>query len=154
MDLAWFRSNGFRYGLILSVLWHLLWLFAVRVDVNAARSPFGVKPSIHFMGAVIDDTFFEVLVKSRPESGRTAYRALETEEILEPSPVELTRELPEGIVHTPFVSSSRALVGVLGGKRGLADNVLGRTLSFQTLQSPYPLSGALSDRDLYYLQIG
>lgn len=69
-----FTDRSFLFAVLVSILWHLLWFFAVTIVVTPpAKKPLG-QPRVVVLGAVLDDAIFRTLVESRPEISKAFYR--------------------------------------------------------------------------------
>lgn len=146
------KERGVQYGIAGSVIWHLFWLFAITVTFIAG--PTERKPTrIQFIGPVLSDDAFNTLVALKPEISETFYRTPESlaGEILEPEIGNLGHQAPGDVVSVPMGRAAWNLLrGTLGRSRG-SGGIFDEKLSVDILKSPYPVTGDLKKRDLFFL---
>jgi hypothetical protein len=144
---------GVRWGLGATLAWHLFWLFVVAVDVGPGPSAAKPAPRIYFLGPVLTDASFNMIIASKPEMSRSVYRPpAGAEEALEPEIETLGRQSPGDLMSVPLGGSAwNALRGVLGGRQPDHELLFREKLPVELVKSPYPISGRLAARGILYL---
>ncbi len=149
--VVFLKQRGVQYGVAGSVIWHLFWMFAISVTfVSPAIDRKATR--IHFIGPVLSDDAFNTIVSLKPEVSETFYRSAETlaGETLEPEIGALGHQSPGDIVSVPTGSAAWNLLrGTLG--RSGSDTPFDEKLQVRILESPYPITGNLKDRDLFFV---
>ena len=148
------REKGFQYAIAGSLLWHFFWLFVVAVNFSGGAVEARKNTRIYFIGPVLSDHAFNVLLSNKPEMSQTIYRTLpEIEETLEPEIENLGRQSPGDAVSVPTGRSSWShLQGVLRASApGHHDALFYEKFQADIAASPFPVSGDLQKRDILYL---
>ncbi|MCG3176326.1 MAG: hypothetical protein MOGMAGMI_01275 [Candidatus Omnitrophica bacterium] len=71
-----FFNRPFLAALVLSALWHFLWVATLNVTVESKRFDPRKRPEIVSLGPVLDDSMIRTLVESRPRYSEAFYRHL------------------------------------------------------------------------------
>lgn len=118
-----FGHRLFWLGLLISILWHFFWFFAVKITVNPAAMLARQKPRVVSLGPVLDDTIFRTLAENKPKYTETFYRRLSDFSFATDLKVETLSRFSSGeVVSVPL--SKRALDAMreaLGGVKGIPD---------------------------------
>lgn len=111
-----FRDRTFITAILVSLLWHFFWFFAIKIVVSTPRKVERPRPELVSLGPVVDDTIFKTLVDSRAQYTQSFYRRpadLAAAAELAPEPV--TRTETGDVVSVPlgrkFLERLRYLVG-------------------------------------------
>lgn len=151
--IHWFREPQLRQALMWSLLWHLAWVFAFRVEVSSPKLKTKVQETrIYFMGPVLTDEAFDLLLLSRPESSRSEYRAaLPLPDELEPQAGTFTRPDPGEFLSVPMGKATWLSIrgSMARSKVEPPAKITAKTL--EVFKNPFPVTGALSDREIFYL---
>jgi len=153
MFIEVFKNPGYQYAMLASVLWHLFWFFGLAVDVKAPEEKVRPDLKIHFLGPVLSDDAFNMIVATKPELSRTFYKSAETfEEALEPEAGQLDRRQPGDLLSVPLGRTTwGALRGSLPEEKPYAHEEFIDKFSIDIIESPFPVEGDLKDRDLFHL---
>lgn len=144
------RNRGFQIAITCSLTWHAFWLFAVTATFatpERARKP----TRIYFLGPVLSDDSFNMLVATKPELSKTRYLASEDSaaESLEPPLESLGRQSPGDLVSVPSGGTTWNLLrGVLGTGETGSVPLFAEKFNVDIGKSPFPVSGALAKRGL------
>jgi len=94
-----------------------------------------------------------LILETKDVLSETVYQALEeASEPLQPEPVELEKPLPRDLVSIPMSRRNRTFLrGVLKAEKKFPLATYQDLLQVEIIESPYPLSGELAGRDLFYL---
>ncbi|MBF0253534.1 MAG: hypothetical protein HQL11_00170 [Candidatus Omnitrophica bacterium] len=147
-----FTNVFLKRAILLALLWHLVWFFGITIDVKPRPQKSLGDMKIYFLGPVLSDDAFNMIVLSKPEASQTVYRSAdELSADLEPEAETLGRRETEDLVSVP---SSRtvwgALRGIMGEKRPFASAEFYERLPVNYSKSPFPLTGRLAERSLLY----
>ncbi|MFT5206942.1 MAG: hypothetical protein ACI9CF_000685 [Candidatus Omnitrophota bacterium] len=148
-----FHNRGYRYAVILSLLWHLFWLFFIRVDVDIASKSAKRNMKIYFVGSVLSDDAFNMILKTKPELSQSIYKPTEEmRQSLEPSTGAMMRRMPGDLVSVSVGRNTwNALNGISRDDRLYANRDLYARFPINLSESPYPIDGELKGRSLLYL---
>ncbi len=146
------RERGVIYALAASLVWHFFWFFAITVDITPIEVWTERSTGIHFIGPVLSDEWFELVLESKPAMSQTIYRPYEElAEPLEPERPVLEKDLPRDLVSIPMSQRQRAsLQGLLRTEKKFPLSVYEEVLPVPVLDTPFPLSGELRDWHLLY----
>ena len=144
-----FRNRGFQYAAVGSLLWHAFWLFGVSANFTPAGA--APKPTrIYFLGPVLTDDSFNMILATKPELSETRYvadAALAQE--LEPALENLGRQSPGDLVSVPSGGATwNILRGVLESGRARSAPPFAEKFNVDIAAGPYPVTGALAERGL------
>jgi len=147
------KNRGFQYAIAISVLWHLFWFFAITIDIKAPASKHRPDLKVYFLGPVLSDDAFNMIVALKPELSETSYRAPEDfSQNLEPEMGTLERLSPGDLVSVPLGRATwGALRGVIKAEKPYADTEFYQKFSIDIVKSPFPIQGDLKRRDILYL---
>lgn len=137
------HSRPLRTALLASVLWHLVWLFVIYIDVSDPAPKARLDPKIYFVGPILSDDAFNMILASKPELSTTVYRsAAQTAPGLEPQAQEMERPDPGDLVSVPLGRSTwSTLSGHLRDDKPYPETRFRAKLPAAPLQSPFPIEG-------------
>jgi hypothetical protein len=146
-----FANRSFLAALVVSVLWHLFWFFVVTVKVQLPAATARSQMRIYFIGPVLNDDAFNLIVQEKPELSKTVYRNPSFEpESLEPSTSAMNRRRPGDLTSVPFGRNSwKSFGGVLSSTKPLAGADFIERFSIDIAKSPFTIEGALKDRGIF-----
>ena len=147
------KNRGFQYAIAITMLWHFFWFFAVTIDVKTPAAKSRQDFRVHFVGPVLSDDAFNMIVALKPELSQTRYHIPEDfTQNLEPATGSLDRRSPGDLVSVPMGRTTwSALRGTIQGEKPYADTDFYHKFSIDVAKSPFSVSGDLKDRDLLYL---
>ena len=153
LPLYYLKERGFQLAIIGSVVWHFFWLFGVQVNEYPHERSGSSKTRIYFLGPVLTDEAFNMIVSTKPELSETLYRsASQLIQTLEPEIENLSRHTPGDLVSIPFGQRTwHSLRGILEIQRQRQPSYFYEKFSVDIIKSPFPLTGDLAKRDLFYL---
>jgi len=144
-------SRPLRTALLVSALWHLVWLFVIFIDIESPGAKPRLEPKIYFVGPILTDDAFNMILASKPELSSTVYRsAAETAPGLEPQAQEMERPDPGDLVSVPLGQSTwSALRGRLREEKPYPEAMFRKKLQVALIPWPFPIEGTeLADRGL------
>ncbi len=148
-----FYNRGYRYAVILSLLWHLFWLFFIRVDVDIASKVAKRNMKIYFVGSVLSDDTFNMLLETKPELSQSIYKPTdEMRQSLEPSTGAMMRRMPGDLVSVSVGRNTwNSLNGISRDDKLYTNRDLYERFPINLSESPYPIEGELKGRAILYL---
>ena len=151
--LGLLKNRGFQYAILVACVWHLFWFFAVHIDVNAKTQKTPQDLKIYFVGPVLSDDAFNMMVALKPELSQTQYSVPDSfTESLEPEQGRLGRHEPGDLVSVPLGRTTwSALSGLLGNDKPYADTDFYQRFSIDLMKSPFRIEGELKDREILHL---
>lgn len=145
------HSRPLRTALMASVLWHLVWLFVIYIDVSDPAPKPKLDPKIYFVGPILSDDAFNMILASKPELSATVYRsASQTAPGLEPQTQEMERPDPGDLVSVPLGQSTwTSLRGHLSEEKPYPEARFRSRLPAAMSRPPFPVEdGELTERGL------
>ena len=119
-----FTDRSFLFAVLVSVLWHLLWFFAITIVVTPPKQRPHPQPKVVVLGPVLDDAIFRTLVEARPEISKAFYRPPADFNTATSVPAQtIERYAPGDVISVP--SGKRffePLKDEIGGTKAAADN--------------------------------
>ncbi len=147
------RNRGFQIAIACSLSWHAFWLFAVTADFTPAE-PARKPMRIYFLGPVLTDDSFNMLVAGKPELSATHYLAAEESvaQNLEPPLENLGRQQPGDLVSVPSGGATWSILrGVLQTDQVRSAPLFAEKFNVDIARSPFPISGPIAKRGLIHV---
>lgn len=146
------REKGIQYGIAVSALWHIFWIFVIIIDVSNPAKSARRDLQINFMGPVLTDDAFNLIVSSRPEFSLSEYQTPKSfEQALEPKGVAMQRYIPDGLMSVSLGRSTwRDLMASALLDKPDADADMYTKFEIPIARTPFPISGELASRNLRY----
>ncbi len=137
------ESRPLRTAIFASLLWHLVWLFVFVIDVKDPSVKPKLEPKIYFVGPILSDDAFNLILETKPEFSTTVYRSDgQTAPELEPQPQEMERADPGDLVSVPLGRSTwESLRGRLKEEKPYPDVLFRKKLPVDSVRTPFPVSG-------------
>lgn len=146
------ESRPLRTALFASLLWHLVWLFVIFIDVRDPAVKPKLEPKIYFVGPILSDDAFNMILATKPEFSTTTYRSPDgaAAPTLDPRPQTMERAEPGDLVSVPLGQSTwTTLSGHLRDEKPYPEAVFRKKLQVQIVQKPFPIEGAaLAEREM------
>lgn len=148
MILDGLRNRGIQYGIAASLLWHSLWIFVIAIDVSDPEHSGRRDIAINFMGPVLTDDAFNLIVSGLPRISDSEYALPDSfGEALEPRKVQMQRYVPNGLNSLSLGRSTwQELSDFVSTDKPIAAMDVAAELQIEGLRSPFPISGGLSER--------
>lgn len=145
------ESRPLRTAIFVSVLWHLVWMFVFVIDVKDPAVKPKLEPKIYFVGPILSDDAFNLILETKPEFSTTVYRSGgQGAPELEPQPQEMERADPGDLVSVPLGRSTwESLWGRLKNEKPYPDVMFRKKLPVDPVRPPFPIAGeTLASRGL------
>lgn len=139
------ESRPLRVAVLASLLWHLVWLFVIFIDVEDPVSKAKLEPKIYFVGPILTDDAFNMILEVKPEFSTTTYRSGDlSSPTLEPQPQEMERPDPGDLVSVPLGQSTWSrLRGKIQGEKPYPQTLFRKKLAVKQLaEPPFPITGS------------
>lgn len=151
--MLWYlKDKNYQLGILLSIVWHIFWLFVIRVDERADLSSLKHRPQIYFLGPSLSDDAFNMILESRPELSETYYRGhASVRDLLSPPQEVLERPDPGDLISVPsgrlVWTSAQGSVSV---PPPIEASQFADKLKSEWLQSPVDFVEGLRSREVVY----
>lgn len=146
------QSRPLQTAILASFLWHLIWLFVIFIDVKDPAAKPKLEPKIYFVGPILSDDAFNIILETKPELSTTEYRTAEplSSPSLEPQAQVMERANPGDLVSVPLGQSTwSSLRGRMKDDKPYPDALFRKKLRVDVVPKPFALDqGPLADRDL------
>lgn len=145
------ESRPLRTAILASLLWHLIWLFVIFIDVSDPPAKPRLDPKIYFVGPILSDDAFNMILASKPEFSTTVYRSeAQTAPGLEPQTQEMERPEPGDLVSVPMGQSTWAtLRGHMKDEKPYPETLFQKKLPISLISTPFKIEGEeLAERGL------
>lgn len=123
-----FSDKSFAVALGLSLVWHLFWFSLVTVSMNPEKRLIKPRSRIVFLGPVLDEKIFRVLVESKPELSKALPRKFSEMPMPAESQIRTAERYTRGsVVNLPLEKRSWAAVnGLIGGTKAVPERDIKR----------------------------
>lgn len=146
------ESRPLKTAIFASVLWHLVWLFVIVIDMKDPGTKPKLEPKIYFVGPILSDDAFNMILASKPEFSTTTYRSPgQSAPSLEPQQQEMARPQPGDLVSVPLGRSTwSSLRGQIKEEKPYPEALFRKKLTAgEIVRQPFPIEGeALNARGL------
>jgi hypothetical protein len=147
------KNRGLQVAIVGSFLWHFFWMFVVTVPFQLDGLEKKTHPRIYFLGPVLTDESFNLIVESKPELSQTYYEALERGQgDFEPEIESLERQSPGDMVSIPLGRTTwNTLKGMFHDDKKGPSEFFYEKFPIEIVENPFPITGELKDRGILYL---
>lgn len=147
------NSRPLKTAIAVSLLWHLIWLFVITIDMESPGNRPKLEPKIYFVGPILSDAAFNMILAEKPEFSTTVYRGQQSPAApsLEPQPQAMERAEPGDLVSIPLGQSTwSSLRGHLKSEKPYPEVLFRKKLQpTAVVRPPFPVgNGPLENRSL------